>query len=290
VQEFEYDAPTSVPEAVRLLGADAEGVRVLSGGTDLLVQLRAGTRRVRRLVDVKRIAELGTLVCDAERGLRLGAAVPCWRIAEDTAAARLYPGLVEAACLIGSAQIQSRATVGGNLCNGSPAADTTPALIALGAEAVIEGPSGRRTVPVATFVTAPGRTVLAPGDLLVELRVPPPQGRSADAYQRFIPRNEMDIAVVGVGAAITLGDGGECVAARIVLGAVGPTPIVAEAAAAALVGFRLDAAVLGRAAEAARAAARPITDMRAPAEFRREIVGVLVGRVVAEAARRAEAR
>lgn len=290
MQEFEYSVPTSVEEAVRLLAADADGARVLVGGTDLLIQLRAGTRRLRRVVDVKRIAELTALACDATTGLRLGAAVPCWRLAEDRLAARLYPGLVEAASLIGSTQIQSRATIGGNLCNGSPAADTTPALIALDAQAVIDGPAGRRTVPVAAFVTAPGRTVLAAGELLVELRVAPPKARSSDAYQRFIPRNEMDIAVVGVGAAIRLGTGGECTAARIALGAVGPTPILAEAAGAVLVGERLDAPAIARAADAAMLAARPITDMRAPAEFRREIVGVLTKRVVAEAARRAEAR
>src|SRR5262249_14110135 len=151
----------------------------------------------------------------ATAGLRLGAAVPCWRLGDDPTVARLYPGLTEAARLIGSTQIQSRATVGGNLCNGSPAPDPTPAMIAPRAGAVIEGPRGRRVVPVEAFVLAPGRTVLEAGELLVALEVRPPGPRSADAYQRFIPRNEMDIAVVGVGAAITLGAGGECVAARI---------------------------------------------------------------------------
>ena len=288
MEEFAYSAPTSVADAVRLLAAD--GARALGGGTDLLIQLRSGARRVRHLVDVKRIPELVRLTCDATAGLHLGAAVPCWRLGDDPTVARLYPGLTEAARLIGSTQIQSRATIGGNLCNGSPAADTTPALIALGARAVIEGPRGRRTLPVEDFVLAPGRTVLDAGELLVALEVPAPAPLGADAYQRFIPRNEMDIAVVGVGAAITLGAGGECTAARVALGAVGPTPIRADAAASTLVGSRLDAAALGRAADAAMAAAHPITDMRAPAAFRREIVGVLTKRVVAEAARRAGAR
>lgn len=290
MQELEYSVPTTLAEAVRLVNADPEGVRLLGGGTDLLIQLRAGTRRARHLVDVKRIEELAVLACDARTGLRLGAAVPCFRLTEDTAIERLYPGLVEAVRLIGSTQIQSRATVGGNLCNGSPAADTTPALIALAAEAAIEGPKGRRTVPVEAFVTAPGRTVLAPGELLVEVHVPPPAPRSADCYQRFIPRNEMDIAVVGVGVALTLDAGGRCTHARVALGAVGPTPILATEAGRALAGGRLDDATIARAAEAAMAAARPITDMRAPADYRRELVGVLTRRVAAEAARRAGIR
>ncbi|MBY0280230.1 xanthine dehydrogenase family protein subunit M [Candidatus Binatia bacterium] len=279
-----YSAPRSLDDAVALLAAD--DARVLAGGTDLLIQLRAGTCPSRHLIDVKRIAELATLDVDASGALRIGAAVPCWRLADDARVRRSFPGLAEATALIGSTQIQSRATIAGNLCNGSPAADTTPALAALDAVGVVVGPAGRREVPVASFVTAPGKTVLGRGELLVELRVPAPSAHSADAYQRFIPRNEMDIAVVGVAASITR-DGARCSAARIALGAVGPTVLLAEDAARALVGGTLDDAAIARAAAAAMAAARPITDMRAPADYRREITGVLTRRVVAEAARRA---
>ena len=286
MQEVQYAAPTSVAEAVRLLGAGGGQARMLGGGTDLLIQLRAGARSARQIVDAKRIDELNVLELDPGAGLRIGAAVPCFRVTGDRAIAAAFPGLVEATEMIGSTQIQSRATIGGNLCNGSPAADTTPALIALGAEAVIAGPGGRRTVAVKDFITAPGKTVLAADEILVELRVPSPAPGSADCYQRFIPRNEMDIAVVGVGAAIGL-SGGRCVSARIALGAVGPTPILAGEPAAELTGKVLDDAVLARAASAAMAAARPISDMRGTADFRRQVVGVLTRRVVAEAARRA---
>jgi carbon-monoxide dehydrogenase medium subunit len=284
LHEIRYSAPQSLADAVGLLAAD--DARVLAGGTDLLIQLRAGASPARHLVDVKRIAELATLAFDDAGALHLGAAVPCWRLADDARVRRTFPGLAEATALIGSTQIQSRATIAGNLCNGSPAADTTPALVALGAMAVVHGPGGRREVPVAEFVSAPGRTVLGRGELLVELRIPAPAAHSADAYQRFIPRNEMDIAVVGVGASVTL-DGRRCTAARVALGAVGPTVLIATEAAQVLVGSTLDDATLTRAAEAAMAIARPISDMRAPADYRREITGVLTRRVVAEAARRA---
>jgi len=286
VHEIRYSAPRSVAEAVGLLADGGASARVLGGGTDLLIQLRAGVNTARHLVDVKRIPDLDVLTCDAQSGLRLGAAVCCQRLADDASVRALFPGLAEAAALIGSTQIQNRATVAGNLCNGSPAADTTPSLIVLGAVCVLEGPGGRREVAADDFVQAPGRTALQSGELLVELRVPAPAPGSADAYQRFIPRNEMDIAVVGVAAAVTI-VGDRCTAARIALGAVGPTAIVAAEAAQALVGSAIDDATLQRAADAARAAARPIDDMRAPADYRREITGVLTRRVVAEAARRA---
>jgi carbon-monoxide dehydrogenase medium subunit len=289
VHEIRYSAPSSVDDAIALLADTSSAPRVLGGGTDLLIQLRAGTSPARHLVDVKRIAELNALAFDASSGLRIGGAVPCYRLADDAAARAHYPGLVEAAALIGSTQIQSRATVAGNLCNGSPAADTTPALIALGARALVRGPRGGREIAIADFVLGPGRTALAPGELLLEIRVPPPPAHSADCYQRFIPRNEMDIAVVGVGAALTLDDA-RCTAVRVALGAVAPTPLLAEAAGDALLGSTLDEAALARAAEAAMALARPISDMRAPAAYRREIVGVLTRRVVGEAARRARQR
>src|SRR5262249_54440280 len=204
--------------------------RPLCGGTDLLIQMRAGVRRPEYVVDVKGIKELRELKFSARGGLKLGAAVSCIDVAENGEMRRHYPGLTEAAHLIGSLQIQNRASVGGNLCNGSPAADTTPALIALGARARIAGGRGEREVAVEDFVVSPGRTVLKPGELLVQLLIPAPAAHSSDAYLRFIPRNEMDIAVVGVGASVTL-DGDKVKAARISLGAVAATPLYADKAA-----------------------------------------------------------
>ena len=286
MHEFSYEAPRTVEEAVRLLGASGDGARVLCGGTDILIQMRAGVRRPSCLVDVKGIPELRQISFDPKTGLRLGAAVPCIEIFENALMHKHYPGLTEAAHLIGSTQIQSRASVGGNHCNGSPAADTTPALIALGAVAHLVGPQGARDVPVEEFVTAPGQTVVRPGELLVELRIAPPRPHSSDCYLRLIPRNEMDIAVVGVGAALTL-EGERCVAARIALGAVGPTQILARQAGDSLIGKKLDAAAIDNAARLAIEASKPIDDMRGTAEYRRHIVGVLTRRALEGAAQRA---
>ncbi len=282
-----YEAPTTLDQAVSILKAHGENARPFCGGTDIIIQLRAGVRRTEHLVDVKKIKELQALSFNAKKGLRLGAAVACIEISQSDVMRRHYPGLTEAAHLIGSLQIQNRASVGGNLCNGSPAADTTPALIALGARARIAGPKGEREVPVEAFVVSPGRTVLKPGELLVELLVPAPAPHSSDAYLRFIPRNEMDIAVVGVGASLTL-DGDKVKAARIALGAVAPTPILATKAAAAIIGMKLDEAALEAAARAASAACSPIDDMRGTAEFRLHIAAVLTRRVLSIAAERAK--
>ncbi|MBI3760053.1 MAG: xanthine dehydrogenase family protein subunit M [Deltaproteobacteria bacterium] len=283
-----YESPKTIADAVKLLAAHGDKARPLSGGTDLVIQLRAGTRRPEFVVDVKHIPELTRISFSMQHGLHLGAAVSCIEIYENTEMRRNYPGLTEAAHLIGSLQIQSRASVGGNLCNGSPAGDSTPALIALGAKARLVGPSGERVVPVETFITGPARTVLQPGELLVELLIDAPGKHSSDAYLRFIPRNEMDIAVVGVGGSVTLDPSDDRVTdARIALGAVGPTPIVATEAAKAVIGKKLDATTLDNAARAASAAATPIDDMRGTAEFRRHIAGVLTRRVLTIAAERA---
>lgn len=283
-----YEAPKTVDEAVKLLAAHGEKARPLCGGTDLIIQMRAGVRRPEYVVDVKNIAEMKRISFDLQHGLRLGAAVPAIEISENADMRKYYPGLTEAAHLIGSLQIQSRASVGGNLCNGSPAADTTPALIALGAKCRVVGATGERLVPVEEFCTGPGATVLRPGELLVEFQIPSPARHASDAYLRFIPRNEMDIAVVGVGGALTLDlDDERCVEARIGLGAVGPTPIFAREASQALVGKKLDNAAIERAAQLAVAASSPIDDMRGTAEYRRHVVGVLTRRVLAKAAERA---
>ena len=286
LHEFSYEAPTTVADAVRLLAAPRDGARVLCGGTDILIQMRAGVRKPSLLVDVKNIPELRQIKFDPKTGLRLGAAVACIEIFESALMHKHYPGLTEAAHLIGSTQIQSRASVGGNLCNGSPAADTTPALIALSAVAHLIGPGGEREVPVEEFVTGPGQTVLKPGELLVDLRIAAPRPHSSDCYLRLIPRNEMDIAVVGVGAAITL-EGNRCVAAKIALGAVGPTQIVARKAGEWLVGKELDAAAFEKAGDLASEVCTPIDDMRGTAEYRRHIVDVLTRRALQAAAERA---
>jgi CO/xanthine dehydrogenase FAD-binding subunit len=283
-----YESPRTIADAVALLAAHGDKARPLSGGTDLVIQLRAGVRRPQYVVDIKHIPEMTRISFSMQHGLHLGAAVSCIEIHENADMRRYYPGLTEAAHLIGSLQIQSRATVGGNLCNGSPAGDSTPALIALGAKARIVGPKGERIVPVDTFITGPARTVLQPGELLIEFLIDSPARHSSDAYLRFIPRNEMDIAVVGVGASVTLDlDDDRVTDARIALGAVGPTPILATAAASAIIGKKLDEAALDNAARLATSVATPIDDMRGTAEFRRHIVGVLTRRALTIAAERA---
>jgi len=280
-----YETPRSVAEAVRLMAADS-GARVLAGGTDLLVQFRAGVRQPSAFVDVKRIPELMSITINGE-GLRLGAAVPAALVFEHAELRRLWPGLAEAVALIGSTQIQGRGSVGGNLCNASPAADTTCALIANRAQCVIAGPHGERTVPVDTFCVGPGRTVLEPGELLVAVHLPRPAARTADAYLRLIPRSEMDIAVAGAGVSVTLDAAGACTAARVAIGAVAPTALRVPEAEQALVGSPLDEASLQRAAAAAAAAARPIDDKRGTAVYRRTVAGVLTRRAAAIAAQRA---
>jgi carbon-monoxide dehydrogenase medium subunit len=287
LQPFRYHSPRSISEAVSLL-RDTDA-RVLAGGTDLIVQMRTGRARPTDVVDLKRVPEATALELDS-RGLWLGAAVCSAQIQERADVAALWPGLAEAVALIGSRQIQGRASVGGNLCNASPAADTVPALIAVGATCEIVGSSSARTLPVESFVVAPGKNALAPGELLVGLRIPRPAPRTADAYLRFIPRTEMDIAVVGAGVSVTLDGAGCCSAARVALGAVAPTPLLVAAAADALVGSALDDAALARLAAAATAACQPIDDKRGTAEFRRKVAGVLARRAASAAAIRARSR
>jgi len=280
-----YETPRSVAEAVRLMAADS-GARVLAGGTDLLVQFRTGVRQPSAFVDVKRIPELMSIVID-DQGLRLGAAASAAVIAEHRELRRLWPGLAESVRLIGSMQIQGRGSVGGNLCNASPAADTTCALIVNRALCLIAGPNGERTVPVDSFCVGPGRTVLEPGELLVAVRVPRPAARTADAYLRLIPRTEMDIAVAGAGVSVTLDAAGVCTAARVAIGAVAPTAVRVPEAEQALIGSPLDEGALKRAAAAASSAARPIDDKRGTATYRRTVAGVLTRRAAAIAAARA---
>ncbi len=291
MQAIEYQAPQTVHEAVGLLQGAGENARVLAGGTDVIVQVREGRRpNVSLLVDVKKIPELTSITFDQQRGLRVGAAAPCYRIYENEIVGRLYPALIDSASLIGGTAIQGRASLGGNLCNASPAADTIPTLIALAGVAEIAGPEGTRELPVEQFCIAPGRTVLQSGEMLVAIRFPTPQPRSGARFLRFIPRNEMDIAVVNAAASVQLDESrNRIVSARIAIGAVAPTPLFLEEAGAALAGQEANEASFQRAAEVAMAAARPIDDMRGNIGQRKHLVGVMVRRVLAGAVDRARA-
>jgi CO/xanthine dehydrogenase FAD-binding subunit len=291
LQAFDYATARSVDEAVSLLAKYGYQARPLAGGTDIIVAVREGRRKVAMLVDIKSIPEVNQLSFDAAQGLTIGAAVPCYRIYDDQEIAAAYPGLIDAFSLIGGTAIQGRASVGGNLCNASPAADTIPALIAHEATCVIAGPNGRREMPVEQFCTGPGRTALQNGEFLVALRMPPPRPNSGGQYLRFIPRNEMDIAVVGVGARVVLNqDQTSFVSARIALGAVAPTPLFVDAAGAVLAGKPVSDDSIQQAAEAAQAAARPIDDMRGTAQYRKHLVGVLTRRALRGAIQRAKER
>ncbi len=288
MREFEYTAPTTLEEAIGQMAANGNGARALAGGTDLLVQLRADRFQIDRVVDVKGIAELNQLSCSAAEGLTLGAAVPCYRVYEDETIAGLYPALADSASIIGSIQIQSRASVGGNLCNAAPSGDSIPALIVLEATCNVTGPNGSRTIPVEEFCAGPGRNVLQPGELLVTLRLPPPKPNSGAHYLRFAPRNEMDIAIVGVGASVVLDDARQrIVSARIALASVAPTPVFAREAGDLLAGKEASEASFEEAAEAAKAATTPISDMRGTAHQRTHLVGVLTKRALRGAIKRA---
>jgi carbon-monoxide dehydrogenase medium subunit len=288
VRNFDYAAPTSLAEAASLLARAPGTARVLAGGTDLIVQLRENVREADLVVDVKRIPELTELAYSAGTGLHLGASTPCYRIYEDPAVSAAYPALADAARIIGGWQISSRASVGGNLCNSSPAGDSLAPLLALDARCVIVGLDGTREVAAADFCTAPGRNVLAKGELLAKLVFPAPAPKASSAYERFIPRNEMDIAVAGASSWVQLNAAGDTIIdARVALSAVAPTVRLATAANRWLVGQPAVEATFERAGELARESASPISDMRGTAEFRRHLVGVLVKRTLATAVARA---
>ena len=286
---MDYRSPGSVREAVDLLASHAGTAHVLAGGTDLLVKLRAGFVAPQLVVDVKAIPQLRGIATDA-RGFRIGAAVSCAEIGEHAALSAAWPGVVEALQLIGSTQIQGRATLGGNLCNASPAADSVPALIAANAVCEVAGPAGDREVPVEKLITGPGRNALARGEFVLAFRLPQPDAHSGDAYLRFIPRTEMDIAVVGVGVALTLDAAGMCTRARIGLGAVAPTPLLVTSAAKALIGSRVDEAALAALVAAASAACNPIDDKRGTVAYRTKVAGVLARRAAEIAYERARNR
>jgi xanthine dehydrogenase FAD-binding subunit len=287
MRDFEYEAPASLSEAVGLLQANNGSARLLAGGTDLIDHVRTGRLTPDLIVDVKKIPELNVLELTAD-GLRLGAAVPCYQIYDDERIRASYSALADSCSIIGGIQIQSRASVGGNLCNSGPAADSIPSLIALGAVCVIAGPQGTREVPAESFCTGPGKNVLQPGELLVELKLPPRPPHSGSHYRRFIPRNEMDIAVVGVGAAVVLDETGEhFVSARLALAAVAPVPLFAAEIGDLLAGRPVNDSAIREAAAIARNLATPIDDMRGTQEFRTHVTGVLTERVLRQAVDRA---
>lgn len=279
-----FASPGSLDEAVALLAAEPHAFP-LAGGTDLLVQMRGGARRATTIVDLKRLPGITGVEVDAQT-VRIGAAACCAGLAELPLLRECWPGLMDAAGLIGSSQIQGRASIGGNLCNASPAADSVPALIVNRAIAVVAGPDGQRSLPVADFCRGPGETALESGEFLLALELTRPAARSSDAYLRFTPRTEMDIAVAGVAVALTLDQERICTDACVAIGAVAPTARCVPEAAAAIIGTRLEAPALDRCAEAVRAAARPIDDRRGTVAFRRHVVGVLARRAVVGAAAR----
>jgi carbon-monoxide dehydrogenase medium subunit len=284
-----YVAPKTVADAVSALAGASGVAKVLSGGTDLLVQLRSGRIKPDLIVDTKKIP--GTLgIKESGGGFTIGASTPCLAIGDHAALAKAWPGVVEGACLIGSTQIQGRASLAGNLCNASPAADSVPGLIAARATCIVAGPGGQREVPVEQICTGPGRTSLAKGEFVVEFRLPKRPPRSGDAYLRFIPRTEMDIAVVGAGVNVTLDEKGVCTDARVVLGAVAPTAVLVADAAQALIGHKLDDATLAKLDAACRAACKPIDDKRGTIDYRIKVAGVLARRAAAIAFERAGAR
>ena len=281
MQAFEYIAANTVSEVVALLDEKGENARILAGGTDLIVQVREGKRNLDWMIDIKSIPEVNEIDYNVDSGLTLGAAVPCYQIYAVEDICDAYPGLIDATTIIGGTAIQGRAAIGGNLCNASPAADAIPPLIVLNATCVIAGPNGEREVPVEDFCTAPGQTVLEKGEMLVSIKIPAPQGNSSSYYLRFIPRNEMDIAVVGAGASVVLDAAKErFISARIALAAVAPTPLFAEEASTLLAGKEISDSVIDEAAQAAQAISRPISDMRGTAEQRTHLVGVLTRRAL----------
>jgi carbon-monoxide dehydrogenase medium subunit len=285
-----YVAPTSVKDAIAALTGASGLAKVLAGGTDLLVQLRTGRVKPDLIVDTKKIPGLIGIKDEGGGAFTIGAATPCAELGEHAGLCKAWPGVIEAANLIGSTQVQGRASLAGNLCNASPAADSVPAMIAAGMTCVVAGPGGERTVPVESIATGPGKTSLAKGELLVAFKLPKRAAKSSDAYLRFIPRTEMDIAVVGAGVDVSLDAKGVCTAARVVLGAVAPTAVIVADAAKALIGNKLDDATLAKLDAAARAACKPIDDKRGTIEYRVKVAGVLARRTAAIAFERAGGR
>ena len=283
---IDYYRPTTLEACLEAFAEHGTSARALAGGTDLLVQMRAGRLANNVVVDVKAVPELNEISYDPANGLTLGAAVPCYRIYGDPTVRREYPALIDSVSMIGGTQIQGRASVGGNLCNASPSADAVPPLIALGATCRVASVEGEREIPVEDFCTAPGKNVLGEREVLVSLNLPVPSPGSGACYLRFIPRNEMDIAVAGAGVSVRLANG--CFdSGRVALAAVAATPLLVPEAGAALSGQPVGRAAIAAAAAAAKASARPISDMRGTAEYRSNLCEVLTRRALETAVERA---
>ncbi|MDA4848542.1 FAD binding domain-containing protein [Hoeflea poritis] len=284
---MQYSAPETIESALKLLESD-DDARVMAGGTDLIVQMTSGMRSPSHVVDIKRIPELCGVVQTADGGWKIGAAVPGAELNEHVELKRDWPGFVEATDLIGSMQVQGRATPVGNLCNASPAGDAVPGMVAAGATVTVAGSNGFRDVAAHDVPAAPGRTNLEKNEFVIAVNLPPKPPNSGDAYLRFIPRTEMDIAVVGTGVFLAFGESGHVREARIALGAIAPTVVFCTEAADALIGSRLEEEAIEAAVLAARNACNPIDDKRGTAEFRVHTVGVLIKRSIAIATQRAK--
>jgi CO/xanthine dehydrogenase FAD-binding subunit len=280
LQAFEYLRPETVEAAVAAL--NESGARALAGGTDLVPQMREGRRNASRIVDLKHIGELTAITVRPDGGIAIGAAATATAVSRHAAIAATYPAVASSVRLIGGVQVQNRASLGGNICNAAPSADAVPALLAHDARAVIASPQGRRESSLAELLHGPGRTSLSPGELLVSIVLPPHTPRSAAAYLRFTPRREMDIAIAGVAAWIALDAHGAIAAARIVLASVAPTAIRAPTAEAKLIGEQPTSALLTEAGRLAAQDARPISDTRGSADYRRTLVSVLTARALAD--------
>ena len=285
--ELRYESPETIESAVALLAAEGPGAKVFAGGTDLIVQMKEEMIEPALLVDIKKILETREITFHSDH-VRIGAAVTGAELGENAQLKAMWPGVVEAVQLIGSDQVQGRATIGGNFCNASPAADSVPALIAAAAKAVIAGPNGVREAAVEDLLTGPGKTSLEQGEFITAFILPIHAEKAGDAYLRFIPRTEMDIAVVGAGASVVLNADGTCAAARLALGAVAPTARLSKDAADSRGGSKLDDAVLASLAEAASNTCAPIDDKRGTIKFRTKVAGVLACRATKIAWQRAE--
>ena len=286
---IDYQNPSSVDEAVKILAGSGGKARALAGGTDLIVQLRVKDPRVdaNTVVNVKGIPELNELSYSPSAGLTIGAAVPCYQIYNNDDVIKHYPALIDSASLIGGTQIQGRASLGGNLCNAAPSGDSIPNLVAHNATAKIIGPNGTREIPVEEVCTGPRQTSIASDELLISINFPSNESGFGANYIRFIPRNEMDIAVAGAGVSVNI-ENGTFTAGRVCLASVAPTPILVEAAGQALVGQPVGDAAIQKAAEAAKEAAKPISDMRGTAEYRKHLCEVLTRRALNTAVERAQ--
>jgi len=283
---MKYQTPSTTKEAATFIKRAKGKAFVLAGGTDLMVRMKSGFIEPDLVVDIKQISAMKVIKKSAT-GFRIGAAVSAAEMGENSALKKAWPGVVESANLIGSDQIQNRCTIAGNLCNASPAADAVPALIAAGAKANVVGPQRRRTVAVEKIITSPGKTSLSKGEIVESITLPKRAPRSGDAYLRFIPRSEMDIAVVGAGVNLVLDNNSVVKSARVSLGAVAPTPLLVPAAAKAIIGTKLNKAALTKLADACSAACSPIDDKRGTVEFRTEVAGVLARRAARIAYKRA---